>query len=237
MTLTETAYAVGPSAIAAGAGLAIAAYTWRRSRVASLATLLWVGAAIVIGRLPLLGGLPEWRGADAAGFVIFGALAFTPAVLLLAAAWRLPRVRALLEGAPTSALVLTQTYRVAGVFLLLGYLRGELPVQVGLVTGVLDLVVAATALLLAIHLRHDGSRSPGLVIAWATLALADFGWAMLLVTASFLGLVALDPAPAMMGNPPLLVISLFALPFGIFVSVVLIARMRGAGTAPARGRG
>lgn len=48
---------------------------------------------------------------------------------------------------------------------------------------------------------------------------------MLLVTASFLGLVALDPAPAMMGNPTLLVISLFALPFGIFVSVVLIARM------------
>jgi hypothetical protein len=30
----------------------------------------------------------------------------------------------------------------------------------------------------------------------------------------------------MMGNPPLLVISLFALPFGIFIGVYLILRMR-----------
>jgi hypothetical protein len=29
-----------------------------------------------------------------------------------------------------------------------------------------------------------------------------------------------------MGNPPLLVISLFALPFGIFIGVYLIFRMR-----------
>ena len=32
--------------------------------------------------------------------------------------------------------------------------------------------------------------------------------------------------PAMLGNPPLLIISLFALPLGIFVSVHLIIRSR-----------
>jgi hypothetical protein len=37
---------------------------------------------------------------------------------------------------------------------------------------------------------------------------------------------SLSPAPVMMGNPPLLVISLFALPFGIFIGVCLILRMR-----------
>ncbi|MFO1540815.1 MAG: hypothetical protein ACKOTZ_10325, partial [Chloroflexota bacterium] len=208
--------------IAAVAGVAIAAYAGARMRVAGLVLLAWTGAAIVIGSSPL----PSGQARDVVGFLVFGALAFAPAVALLLAAWRLPRVRALVDRTPTAALVLTQAYRVGGVFLVLAYQRGELPAEVGLVSGVLDLLVATTAVLLAIHLRHDGSRSARLVIAWATLGLVDFGWAMIVITASFLGLITLDPAPIIMGNPPLLVISLFALPFGIFISVVLIARMR-----------
>lgn len=49
------------------------------------------------------------------------------------------------------------------------------------------------------------------------------------VSASFMGIVNLDPAPVMMGNPPLLVISLFALQFGIFVSVYVILRVKESG--------
>lgn len=227
MTWGDALYHVGPSAIAAVAGLAIAEYTWRRLRVASLVTLAWAGTAIVVGQVPFFAGSPGWQDSDRLGFVVFGVLAFGPAAALLLAAWRAPRVRELLERTPTSALVATQAYRLAGASLVLAYQRGQLPVQVGLVTGVLDLIVATTAILLAVHLRGDERRAPRLVTAWAALGLVDFAWAMLLVTASFLGLVALDPAPAAMGNPPLLVISLFALPFGIFVSVYLIARMRG----------
>ena len=62
--------------------------------------------------------------------------------------------------------------------------------------------------------------------AWASLAILDFAWATALITLSHWGLIDLNPAPVMMGNPPLVVISFFALPFGIFVSVYLIARMR-----------
>ena len=50
-----------------------------------------------------------------------------------------------------------------------------------------------------------------------------------MVFASFLGVLNLDPDPVMMGNPPLLVISLFALPFGIFISVYVILRVRESG--------
>ena len=50
-------------------------------------------------------------------------------------------------------------------------------------------------------------------------------WAVSLITMSFLGFIQLTPAPVMMGNAPLLVLSLFAVPFGIFVSVYVFSRM------------
>jgi hypothetical protein len=87
------------------------------------------------------------------------------------------------------------------------------------------LVVATTAIVLSVYLRGNETRAPRLIIAWAMLAIADFVWAVSLITVSFLGFVQLTPAPVMMGNAPLLVISLFAVPFGIFVSVYVVARM------------
>jgi hypothetical protein len=86
-------------------------------------------------------------------------------------------------------------------------------------------LVATTAIMLAGYLRGDDARAPRLVIAWAALAILDFGWAAVLITASFAGIITISPAPVMMGNPPLLIISLFALPLGIFISVHVIARM------------
>jgi hypothetical protein len=94
-----------------------------------------------------------------------------------------------------------------------------------LVTGVVDVLVATTAIVLSVYVRSTETRAPRLVIAWAIVALADFVWAVSLITMSFLGFIQLTPAPVMMGNAPLLIISLFAVPFGIFVSVYVIARM------------
>ena len=68
---------------------------------------------------------------------------------------------------------------------------------------------------------------------WAARTPASIGWAALLITGSFAGIIPMNPAPVMMGNPPLLIISLFALPLGIFISMVVIARMwRLVGTTP-----
>lgn len=234
----QTLYEIGPYAIAAIAAIVIAAYTWNKLRIASIITLVWGAAAIVLGQFSYYVGLPEWQDSDWLGFLVFGTLAFTPAGLLIIAAWRVPRFKKLLDSTPTSAFVITQVYRIGGVFLIMAYLRDELPVQIGLFTGVLDVFVATTAVLLAIYLRGGSARrgsgssqlqptrAPWLVMAWASLAILDFAWATALITLSHWGLIDLNPAPVMMGNPPLVVISFFALPFGIFVSVYLIARMR-----------
>jgi len=222
----DAVYHVGPAIIAAATALIISAYAWHRYRVVSIITLVWAAAAIVIGQRPMYAGLPGWQDSDWLGFMVFGMLAFAPAFVLVVAFWRLPRFSAFVEHIPTSALVATQVYRFGGIALIAAYGRGQLPIEIGLFTGVLDVIVATTAIMLAIHVRGRDAHAPWLVIAWATLGILDFAWATLLITASFLGIVALNPAPVMMGNPPLLIISLFALPLGLFVSVVLIGRMR-----------
>lgn len=222
----DTLYALGPTVLGLVAALVMAWYLWNRLRGASIVLLLWIVGAIALGQVPLFAGLPDWQETDWSGFMIFGTLAFTPAALLLIAALKAKTVKEALEKIPTSALVATQAYRVGGVFLILAYLRGELPAEIGLVSGVMDVVVATTAALLALALRRDESRYPRLVMAWAVLGLVDFGWASLMMFASFLGILDLTPDPVMMGNPPLSIISLFALPFGIFVSIYLILRLR-----------
>jgi hypothetical protein len=218
-------YTIGPSVIAAITVLIIAAYTWNTVRSASIVTVVWGVLAIAIGQYSFFAGVLEWQASDWIGFLLFGALTFTPAGLLLVAVGRLPSLTHLLAQTPTSVLVMTQVYRFGGVFLIMAYARGQLPLAVGLVTGVVDLVVATTAIVLSVYLRGNETRAPRLIIAWAMLAIADFVWAVSLITVSFLGFVQLTPAPVMMGNALLLVISLFAVPFGIFVSVYVVARM------------
>jgi hypothetical protein len=122
-------------------------------------------------------------------------------------------------------LIATQIYRIGGVFLILAYTQGSLPWSVGLVSGVLDVIVAITAVLLAQYLAQ-GNKVPKLVSAWACLSLLDFAWAILVISASFFGLVSVSPDLSAMGNPPLLIISLFAMPLSIFISVVVFMRMR-----------
>jgi hypothetical protein len=221
----DVIYTVGPSVIAAITVSIIAAYTWNSMRSASIVMVVWGVLAISIGQYSFFVGVSEWHASDGIGFLLFGALTFMPAGLVLMAARRLPSVTHLLAQTPTSVLVLTQVYRFGGVFLIMAYLRGHLPLAVGLVTGVVDVLVATTAIVLSVYVRSTETRAPRLVIAWAIVSLADFVWAVSLITMSFLGFIQLTPAPVMMGNAPLLVISLFAVPFGIFVSVYVVARM------------
>lgn len=219
-------YTFGPSVLGLVAALTIALYCWNRLRIASVILVGWITIALAVGQIPFFRGFPEWQEADFWGFYVFGTFAFAPAGILLIASLRVRRVKEALDKIPTSALVATQAYRFGGAFLIVAYLRGELPAEIGLVSGILDVIVASTAILLALYLRGNESRSPRLVMAWAILALADFAWASTMLSLSFLGGLELTPAPVMMGNPPLLIISLFALPFGIFISIYLILRIK-----------
>ena len=216
---------LGPTLLALVTAIAIAVYGWNRARLVSVGVLVWVHAAVALSQFPLFAGFPDWHTSDARGFMIFGTLAFAPALLLLFALRLNPFAGALAQ-IPTSALLATQASRLGGLYLIAAYRRGELPAEIGLVSGVLDVAVAFTAVALALYLRGDETRAPRLVRPWAIPSLADFGWATLMMNGSHLGLLDLHPAPVMMGNPTLLIISLFALPLGIFVSMVVLLRVR-----------
>ena len=222
----ELFYNFGPTALGLVAALAITFYCWSRFRQASIAVLIWFILAIVVSQFPIFSQSQDSNQMDFLGFVIFGTLAFTPAAVLLYLAYRVESVNEKLKNISISALVLTQAYRVGGIFLILAYLQGDLPAEIGLVSGVLDVTIGITAVILAIYLKDDQYKAPRLVIAWAIVSLVDFSWATVMKFASFFGVIELDPAPIMLGNPPLLIISLFALPFGIFISVYLIVRLR-----------
>ena len=218
-------YEIGPTLMGVAAALLIAGYCWSRVRLASVLVMVWVSVAAVLGQMTIFPGFPNWwRESDWQGFGLFGVLAFTPAALLVLTLVRSKKMRGALELIPTSALVMTQVYRFGGLFLIVAYLDGQLPVEVGLVSGVLDTIVATMSIVLGVRLRRNEASTRRLVAAWSALSLADFAWALLLISASFLGLANLSPAPVMMGNPPLLIISLFAMPLGVFVSVYAMLR-------------
>ena len=90
----------------------------------------------------------------------------------------------------------------------------------------MDITVAVSAVALAFMLRRNTFVSPRVVIAWALFSLLDFSWATIVKFASFFGALELSTSASMLGNPPLSIISLFALPLGIFVSVYVVMRAR-----------
>lgn len=215
---------IGPTTIAIVVAIIISVYLWNRSKEISLFLLIWITIATFISQIHFFIGFPQWQSDDWLGFTLFGFLAFTPAVLLLVFTFKRNQEKIVIDSIPTADIVLTQSYRIAGIFLLFAFIRGELPLEIGLMTGILDSLVAVSAVLISAYLRYTKKNHSRIILPWAILGLLDFGWAILALTLSFLGLWNLTPAPVMMGNPPLLIISLFNLPLGIFVSIYLILR-------------
>jgi hypothetical protein len=219
-------YVLGPTVIGLIAAISISVYCWSRFRVASVAILIWFAISVVVGQFAFY---PDDSYSQLEGlmrFTAFGTLAFGPAAVLIFMALKVESFKSALSKIPTSALVLTQAYRIGGIFLIIAYFSGDLPAEVGLVSGVMDVTIAITAVLLANHLRKDEGRSRTVVIAWGTLSLIDFAWATIVKSAAFFELLQISPVPLALGNPPLLIISLFALPLGIFISFYLILRAR-----------
>lgn len=219
-------YNYGPALVGLIAAISIAAHCWNRFRTASVTILIWFSVALVIGQFVFFPEGNENQIDLLIRFLVFGTLAFGPAALLILFSLRSEKFKSRLEKISTSDLVLTQTYRIGGVFLILAYFRGDLPAEIGLISGLMDVTIAISAIALAIHLRRDGQNARRLVRAWAIFSLLDFGWATSMKFANFFGVLELNPDPAMLGNPPLVIISLFALPLGIFISVHLLVRTR-----------
>jgi len=211
-------YAYGPIVIGMFAALTIAAYCWNKVPVASLAILTWFAVSAVVSQFTFF---PESKTSNLEAlirFSTFGALTFGPAAVLIFMVLKVRSFQSAMKKISTSALVLTQSYRIGGVFLILAFLRGDLPFEIGLVSGVMDVTVAISAVALSFQIKTNKAVSPRLLITWATFSLVDF--------ATFFGVIELSTPTSMLGNPPLAIISLFALPFGTFVSVYVIIRSK-----------
>jgi hypothetical protein len=219
-------YAFGPAAVGSIAAIAIASYCWNRFRVASFTILIWFLVALLVGQFAFFPGIYVSELDALIRFMTFGTLAFGPAAILIFLSLRMKSFEEALSKISTADLVLTQTYRIGGLFLIVALLKGDLPPEIGLISGLMDVAVAISAVALSIHLRREERGSQMLIRLWAVASLIDFGWATTIKFADFFGVLDLNPSPAMLGNPPLSIISLFALPLGIFVSVHLIIRSR-----------
>lgn len=229
-------YVLGPTVIGLIAAISISVYCWSRFRAASVAILIWFAISVVVGQFAFY---PDDSYSELEGlmrFTAFGTLAFGPAAVLIFMALKVESFKSALSNIPTSALVLTQAYRIGGIFLIIAYFSGDLPAEVGLVSGVMDVTIAITSVLLANHLRKDEGRSRTVVIAWGILSLIDFAWATIFKSAAFFELLQISPVPLALGNPPLLIISLFALPLGIFISFYLILRAEEQSQMPSQSK-
>lgn len=153
----------------------------------------------------------------------------TLAGLALLMWWR--PLRAVLDQLSLAWLMGIQLYRVFGIIFLFGWLAGELPTALGPVTAFNDVFVGLTAPLVAwLWARRDAVR---LARAWNIFGLLDFAYAVavgVLAAPHALRLLALTPDTAALGQLPLSLIVLWAVPLSIFLHVTTLIRLRSHST-------
>lgn len=213
------------SSVACGIALAVAAYSWRRIRVVSLGVVAWCAAAWAVSHRGFFQDARGWNTAEITGFILFGTLMTLP-LMVFALGWmRSPAFRAFLEGIPLPTLIGTQVYRLAGVVFLWTSAEGLMPPEIGVFTGCADLFIGITAIPLAwaVARRIGGVR--WLAIGWNLFGIADFLFSVSMVSLSFVGVLALQPAPVRIGLHPLALISLFQLPLSIAIHLLALRKL------------
>ena len=121
------------------------------------------------------------------------------------------------------ALTFAHSWRILGLVLVVMALRGTLPDVFGLSAGIGDMLIGATAPLVALKLVNSGHR--GSFIAWQLLGMTDLVMAVGLgVTATMLGSQAASIGP--MTVLPLSLVPTFFVPLLFMIHVVCIAQAR-----------
>ena len=201
----------------------------RRSRILAVIIPVWFVLAVVIDQTGVFPVAGTWVAGDLLRFVIFGALMSLPIIGYAVLPVLAPEARTALSAAPLWGLAGLQIYRIGGVAFFYALQDGRMPPVLALSAGILDVVVAVSALGVAYLLRRGIGRRPA--IAWNLIGLTDFMIAILLVAGSILGLLTLTPAPTAIGQSPFVLISLFQLPLAVIVHIEMLRRLLGARTA------
>ena len=213
------------SSTAVGIASAVAAYSWQRMRAVSVGVLAWCAAAWALSMRGFFEDPRGWHAADVPGFLLFGTLMTLP-LMVLAFGWsRSPTFRGFLEAIPLPMLIGTQVYRLAGGVFLRMHADGLLPPEIGVFTGCADLFIGITAIPLAWAMARRIGGVRWLAIGWNLFGIADFLFSVSMVSLSFVGVLALHPAPVRIGLHPLALISLFQLPVSIAIHLLALRKL------------
>ena len=220
--VTALALTVGAGAAVALVGAARRVPEGRAALAPALLGLaVWLGVAVIAAEVGFFAAPDRFDlMGDALGVAIFGTLMTLPVAALVWARLRVPAFAALVGGLPLGLLVGAQVYRLGGAAFGVLAAEGAVPGWFGWSTAALDITVGALAIPLALW---GGRRA---LVAFSLLGLADFAHAIGFVGAAYVGLIAPEPAPAMIGLMPLALIALFPVPLAIALHLEVLARLR-----------
>lgn len=217
------------SSLACGIALAVAAYSWRRLRVVSVGVMAWCAAAWALSLAGFFQDARGWHTGDIPGFLLFGTLMTLPLMAFAFGWYRSPTFREFLEAIPLPLLIGSQAYRLGGTIFLWMYSEGLMPPEIGVVAGCADAFIGITAVPLAWAVARNMGGVRRLAVGWNLLGIADFLVAVSIVSLSFIGVLALQPAPVRIGLHPLAIISLFQLPLSIAIHLLAVRRLTSPG--------
>ena len=183
------------------------------TRPAIVGTLVWLGAATLIGAS---GALATMRG----GPLVLGIIL---TMIAIAATTQFTNVRSAVDAIPLRILIGIHALRFIGIAFLVLSARGELSPVFGQRAGWGDVVVAAIAVVLAvIGVRANGLRRRA-VLAWNTLGMLDLLLAV--VTAGVI--IARGDSPGMepLLRLPLILVPIFAVPVLLTTHVAVFRRL------------
>ncbi len=206
-------------------GSAIALYSWQRSRTVAIIAIAWAIASIALAQIPYVQSPDSWTEGDAFGFNVFNAIFAIPVIILVVASWRSKAFGKFMSDTPSWVLMATQIYRLSGATLLILYLEGLLPAEIGLSNGIQDIIIGLTALPVAWALYRGFSWSRNLAIVWNLVGLFDFVSAAMVISLSHFGIIDISPVPARMGLYPLSLITIYQVAVAFFIHLYLLQRL------------
>lgn len=217
------------SSVAFAIASAVAAYSWPRMRLFSIAVMAWCAAAWALSHWGFFHDARGWSAADIPLFLLFGTLMTLPLVAIALGWYRSPAFRGFVESIPLPTLIGSQAYRLAGIVFLSMYAAGLMPPEIGIVAGCADAFVGITALPLAWAVARSMGGVRWLAIGWNLIGIADFLVSVSMVSLSFVGALAMQPDPVRIGLHPLALVSLFQLPLSIAIHLLALRRLMSPG--------
>jgi hypothetical protein len=221
-------------------GIAYAARAERRASAtaagwpyaaAAAGVLAWGALVVVLAREGVFATNP-----DTTTPLIVAGIA-VPVIAGVVLMLRVPGVLRAVDRIPLQWLVGVQFYRVLGALFLIAYARDEMPGEFALPAGIGDVLVGASAVVVAYLVATRGAqRTRSAVLAWCVFGIADLVVAVgtgFLSAPSILQQLALDDPNTAITRYPFVLIPTYLVPISILLHVYVIARLRERSAAPA----